>query len=206
MGGHVLHGGFGLSSFTHGLALDGVAAVTVTLANATTVRASTSSNADLFWALRGAGSSFGIVSEFEFETFEPPEELTHFAVKLKWEGAESIVDGWLELQRWAEDEMPRAMNLRFSVDSGGAALDGLYHGGREDAESIMVPLVESLGGGNFTANVTYDWMGQIEGYAFTEDVNLTYPYNEVCSPCYPPPPPSPVSPPDLSPARSPGQA
>lgn len=185
MGGHVLHGGFGLSSFTHGLALDGVTAATVTLADGTTVRASESDNADLFWALRGAGSSFGIVSEFEFDTFEPPEELTHFGVKLDWDDAESIVDGWLELQRWGEEEMPREMNLRFSVDSGGVGLDGLYHGGREDAESVVVPLVESLGGGRFTANVTYDWMGQIEGYAYTKDVNLTYPYDEVCSfaPC-----------------------
>lgn len=168
-----------MSAYTHGLALDGVTALNVTLANGTTVRASSTSHPDLFWALRGAGSSFGIVSEFEFDTFEPPEELTHFEVSLAWDDAESIVDGWLELQEWADEEMPRDMNLRFSVDTRGVGLDGLYHGGKEDMEAVVVPLVERLGGGRFTANVTYDWMGQLEGYAYTEDLNLTHPYDIV---------------------------
>lgn len=180
IGGHVLHGGFGMSSYTHGLALDGLTAATVVLANGTSVRASPTSHSDLFWALRGAGSSFGIVSEFEFETFEPPEKLTHFEVQLGWNDTESIVEGWLELQNWAE-EMPREMNMRFSVDGRGVGVDGLYHGSRDEMEEIVVPLVEKLGGGEIV-NVTYDWMGQLEAYAFADELDLTYPYDLVSCP------------------------
>ncbi|SPO02039.1 related to reticuline oxidase precursor; berberine bridge enzyme [Cephalotrichum gorgonifer] len=176
IGGHVLHGGFGMSSFTHGLALDAITALTVTLANSTTVRATASDHPDLFWALRGAGSSMGVVSEFEFATFEPPEELTHFEVQLGWNDTESVVEGWLELQKWGEEEMPREMNMRFGVDGRGVRLDGLYHGGLEDAEEVVLPLVERLGGGLFTGNVTYDWLGQLKGYAAGEPINSTRPY------------------------------
>ena len=57
--GHVLHGGFGMASNTHGLALDWVIGITVVLANATVVECSESQNSDLFWAMLGAGSNFG---------------------------------------------------------------------------------------------------------------------------------------------------
>ncbi|KAK1773163.1 hypothetical protein QBC45DRAFT_102386 [Copromyces sp. CBS 386.78] len=58
VGGHSLHGGFGFSSHTYGLAVDWIAAATVVLANSTVVTASPTENPDLFWALRGAGSNF----------------------------------------------------------------------------------------------------------------------------------------------------
>lgn len=166
-----------MSSFTHGLALDGITALTVTLANGTTVRASSTEHPDLFWALRGAGSSFGIVSEFEFETFEPPEELTHFELKLGWNDTETITEAWLALQAWAE-QMPREMNMRFSVDGTGVGIDGLYHGGREDMEAVVMPLVEGLGGTG-VVNVTYDWIGQLEAYAGAPELDLTHPYDVV---------------------------
>lgn len=166
-----------MSSFTHGLALDGVTALTVTLANGTTVRASSTSHPDLFWALLGAGSSFGIVSQFEFDTFEPPEELTHFELQLGWTDPETIATAWLALQAWAE-QMPREMNMRFGVDGTGVGIDGLYHGGREEMEAVVMPLVEGLGAAG-VENVTYDWIGHLEAYAASEELNLTYPYDLV---------------------------
>ncbi|PKS06753.1 hypothetical protein jhhlp_006827 [Lomentospora prolificans] len=176
--GHALHGGFGMSSYTHGLALDWILSATVVLANGTTVRASADENADLFWALRGAGGSMGIVAEYEFATFEPVEEYTHFEATLNWTDPDSIVDGWLELQAWGEEEMPREMNMRFSVDMRGVMLDGLYHGSQSDMEDVVLPLLERVGGGVITSNVTFDWFGQLGQYAYTKDLNLTHPYNQ----------------------------
>ncbi|CAI4211896.1 unnamed protein product [Parascedosporium putredinis] len=175
--GHALHGGFGMSSYTHGLALDWIRSATVVLANGTTVRASADENADLFWALRGAGGSMGIVAEYEFATFEPVEEYTHFEAALNWADGESLVGGWMSLQAWGAEEMPREMNLRFSVDSRGVLLDGLYHGSQADMEAVVLPLLERLGGGAITVNTTFDWMGQLEQYAFAEELNYTHPYN-----------------------------
>jgi FAD/FMN-containing dehydrogenase len=61
VGGHALHGGYGVSSHTKGLALDWMVGATIVLANSSVVNVSATENPDLFWAIRGAGSSMGIV-------------------------------------------------------------------------------------------------------------------------------------------------
>ncbi|PHH66324.1 hypothetical protein CDD80_960 [Ophiocordyceps camponoti-rufipedis] len=84
--GHVLHGGFGLSSRTHGLALDWLIGAEIVLANGTSLQTSQTQHPDLFWALRGAGSSFGIVTSLTFTTFAAPESVTPFTIDLDWDG------------------------------------------------------------------------------------------------------------------------
>ncbi|KAM0305231.1 hypothetical protein HYE67_008855 [Fusarium culmorum] len=64
VGGLTLHGGYGVLSGLHGLAIDNMIACQVVLADGSIVTASASENPDLFWALRGAGSSFGVVTQF----------------------------------------------------------------------------------------------------------------------------------------------
>lgn len=86
IGGHALHGGYGMSSRTHSLALDWVESLTVVLANATVVDCSAVVHPSLFFAMLGAGSSFGIATEFRFRTFEAPEVVTWFSATLPWDG------------------------------------------------------------------------------------------------------------------------
>lgn len=64
VGGLILHGGYGVLSGRYGLAVDQVLALEVVLADGRIVTASATENADLFWAIRGAGSSFGVVTKF----------------------------------------------------------------------------------------------------------------------------------------------
>ncbi|KAK4561229.1 hypothetical protein LTR86_004546 [Recurvomyces mirabilis] len=82
--GHAIHGGYGMSSHKHGLAVDAKAARTVVLANGTITNCSATQNSDLFWALRGAGSNFGVVVPYEFTTFAPPSTVTYFNMNFKW--------------------------------------------------------------------------------------------------------------------------
>ncbi|KAI8296044.1 hypothetical protein K4K56_008052 [Colletotrichum sp. SAR 10_98] len=91
--GHVLHGGYGMSSHTKGLALDWLIGAKVVLANSTVVTASETENAELFWALKGAGSSLGVASEFYFKTFDAPQQATNFLAVLRWDSQKSI-DGF----------------------------------------------------------------------------------------------------------------
>lgn len=65
--GLTLGGGFGWITRKHGFTVDDLAAVDVVTVDGRQLRASDDENSDLFWALRGGGGNFGIVTQFEFD-------------------------------------------------------------------------------------------------------------------------------------------
>jgi hypothetical protein len=74
VGGLATAGGIGFLGRHQGLTIDHLRAAEVVLADGSIVRASGTENADLFWAIRGSGANFGIVTWFEFEV-EPVGEV-----------------------------------------------------------------------------------------------------------------------------------
>lgn len=67
--GLTLHGGMGWLMRKYGLSLDNLISLDVVTADGKAVRASQDENPDLFWAMRGGGGNFGVVTSFEFKLY-----------------------------------------------------------------------------------------------------------------------------------------
>ncbi|EFX03636.1 glucooligosaccharide oxidase [Grosmannia clavigera kw1407] len=172
VGGHSLHGGFGFSSFTHGLALDWMVGADVVLANSSVVRCSATENTDLFWALRGAGSSFGVVTTFYFNTFAAPAKTTVFQASLPW-NASSCSKGWADLQDWiVSGGQPKEMNMRVFGMQSFTQLHGLYHGDKAALMQAIQPLMDKLGTSLYQADET-DWYNGFLAYDDSKTVDIT---------------------------------
>jgi FAD/FMN-containing dehydrogenase len=74
--GPALGGGHGNQQGKHGLTSDGIVSMNVILANGTAITVSNESYPDLWWAMRGAGHNFGIVTSFEANIY--PDEKTYY--------------------------------------------------------------------------------------------------------------------------------
>jgi len=67
VGGFTLGGGFGRLNRKYGLAIDNLRSAEIVTADGKIRRINDQEDADLFWAIRGGGGNFGVVTEFEFE-------------------------------------------------------------------------------------------------------------------------------------------
>ncbi|KAL4949902.1 hypothetical protein BDW69DRAFT_187860 [Aspergillus filifer] len=75
VGGVTVQGGFGYAIGERGLAIDNLLEVQIVIASGQLLRASEKENPDLFWAVRGAGSNFGVVVEFTFRAYPQPNKV-----------------------------------------------------------------------------------------------------------------------------------
>jgi FAD/FMN-containing dehydrogenase len=102
--GYTLGGGIGWLARHHGLACNSVLAVEAVTADGRTVRADADGEPDLFWALRGGGGSFAIVTALEFAVYRVAEV---YAGALFWplERAAEVLHTWRELVAAAPDEL-----------------------------------------------------------------------------------------------------
>ncbi|KAF2473411.1 FAD-binding domain-containing protein [Lindgomyces ingoldianus] len=163
VGGLTLHGGYGLSSRGRGLTLDNVLEATVVLANSTVVTASTTQNPDLFWALRGAGAAFGVVTNFKFKTFTAPENNIVFQYFFSPSSASQLATALTALQDFTRNSQPPELNMRLFLSSF-TTFSGVYYGSRSDFDKIMNPLLSKMGIGSGTVS-TNSWLNTLTSFS-----------------------------------------
>lgn len=97
--GPLLGGGHSMLQGRHGFAADNLVSARLVLANGSAVTVSEWQNHDLFWALRGAGHNFGVVTSFDLKVFDVPKESwTMIVFTFTQDKLELFFDTWNHLE------------------------------------------------------------------------------------------------------------
>jgi FAD/FMN-containing dehydrogenase len=111
VGGLSLGGGIGWLMRKHGLAVDNLVAAEVVTAGGDIIRASADDHPDLFWALRGGGGNFGVVSSFRFTLHAVGPAVMAGAVFWPAEDTADVLSFYREFVTDAPDELGNVIRL-----------------------------------------------------------------------------------------------
>ncbi|HKI83931.1 MAG TPA: FAD-binding oxidoreductase [Candidatus Krumholzibacteria bacterium] len=103
--GLTLGGGFGWLSRKFGMTVDSLIEAEVVTADGKTVTASDSKNSDLFWALRGGGGNFGVVTRFTYQAHRIAPELYSGLIVHPASAADDVLRFYREFSAKASDEL-----------------------------------------------------------------------------------------------------
>ena len=147
--GLTLGGGLGWLVRKHGLALDNLLSAEVVLADGRLVTASAQENDDLFWAIRGGGGNFGVVTSFTFQV-HPLDTVLAGIVLHPASAAAPAIRRWRDLEADAPDESTQGALLFHLPDDPTAppplrgtavvGLGGVYAGAVDEGEKVLAPL------------------------------------------------------------------
>jgi len=138
--GYTLGGGHSWLSRRFGLAADSVLSAEIVTAEGATVAADADSHPDLFWAVRGGGGNFGVVTALEFRLFPIPEAYGG-TVWFPPERADEILAWYRE----HAPGHPPQLNVVVVVRPNGVAVRGLHLGPAARAERLLRPLWNAAG-------------------------------------------------------------
>jgi hypothetical protein len=111
--GLILGGGTGWLTRRFGLSCDNVVGFTLVTADSSIVRANAKENADLFWALRGGGGNFGVVTEFEVN-LHPLTSLVLAEGLTPESGIRALLEFWRDFMAEAPQDLKWNINLRLA--------------------------------------------------------------------------------------------
>lgn len=140
IGGLTLGGGVGWLIRKYGMSIDNLLSSQVVTADGKVVTASFSENDDLFWALRGGGGNFGVVTSFEFQA-HPVATVLGGLLLYPREMAIDVIRHFRDYMASAPDELTAYAALLHGPD--GSPLVGVipcYCGNLADGERILQPL------------------------------------------------------------------
>ncbi|CAE6457872.1 unnamed protein product [Rhizoctonia solani] len=116
VGGLTLGGGFGWLAGRHGLVIDNLAQATIVTSSGNILTASASENPDLFWAIRGGGGNFGVITEFVLRLHPQHPEVLASALAFLPTSLDKVIP---EVNAWISDRTPsEVLYIIFANPSG----------------------------------------------------------------------------------------
>ena len=112
--GLTVGGGFGYLTRRHGWTCDTLDAMEVVTADARVLRVSADQHPELFWALRGGGGNFGIVTSFEYRLFPVGPEILGGAIAWRGEDARQVLEAYRDFSAKAPRELTSVAVLRIA--------------------------------------------------------------------------------------------
>jgi FAD/FMN-containing dehydrogenase len=155
-----------------GSTLDNIVDVEVVLSNGRMVLASDAINAELFWAMRGAGSSFGIATKFTLKTYEEPARVVESTYTLKYKEQSEMAAAYSKWQKLASDpELDRRFWTQFIAEPLRAVITGTFYGTEDEFKQtgisdrmpemaeVQVSTTDWTGSLAYHAKVAGRWLG-----------------------------------------------
>jgi FAD/FMN-containing dehydrogenase len=150
VGGSTLGGGYGWLMRRHGLAIDNLLAAELVLADGRAIRVDEFHHEDIFWALRGGGGNFGVVTALEFRLHALPDAVTAGMLFYPIHQAADVLAAYSERMATATDDLSAQCNFLIAPDASFVteslrgqrvvAIPVCHLGSRDQAERDLAPL------------------------------------------------------------------
>ena len=148
--GLTLGGGFGWLTRKYGMTIDNLVSVEIVTAEGKQLHSNETENADLFWAIRGGGGNFGVVTQFEFQLFPVGPEIFAGLMVFPFSQAKRILNNYRQFVKSAPEELNvwvvlrKAPPLPFLPENVHGrevvVLPIFYSGAAAEAEKLIAPL------------------------------------------------------------------
>jgi hypothetical protein len=154
-----------------GNALDHVQEVEVVTADGEIRRASKTENADLFFGIKGAGASFGIVTEFVVNTHAEPGEVVEYTYSFSFGSQRDMADVFRQWQALVgEPDLDRRFSTLFISHPLGVMITGTFYGTEDEYHATGIP--DRIPTGGIVALKLLDWLGSLAHQAEVSALHL----------------------------------
>ncbi|KAE8379166.1 hypothetical protein BDV26DRAFT_172537 [Aspergillus bertholletiae] len=143
VGGSTLGGGYGWLTGRYGLIIDNLLSVRMVLADGSIVEASETTSPGLFWAVRGAGQAFGVVTELVFRAYDLKHDIFGGALYFTPDKLSKIVDFANEFHHRMDENSGLMFGFTappFMTETAVLVIP-FYNGTRQEAEDFFEPLL-----------------------------------------------------------------
>lgn len=141
VGGFTLGGGFGRLNRKYGLAIDNVLSAEIITADGQIRTASKDKNPDLYWAIRGGGGNFGVVTKFEFQMHAFNRNVLSGSIVWPYEQARDVLEFYAEWSEGLSDDIYVGPTTATTPDGVRVIMmDVVYNGDPAAGEKELAPL------------------------------------------------------------------